>query len=156
MSDTHELKQKFWKALADSPYTFLQLDAEPATAVPMTATLDRDADSAIWFFTKKDHALAAGGPATATFVGKGHQMFARFGGTLATEHSRDRLDKQWSKQIEAWYPQGKEDPTLLLLRMDLGQAEIWNSDLGVIDEVKMMLGFDVRSEAKDEHTKAPL
>lgn len=156
MSDMHELKQKFWKALADSPYTFLQLDAAPTTAVPMTATLDRDADSAIWFFTKKDHALAAGGSATATFVGKGHQMFARFGGTLVAEHSRDRLDRQWSSQIEAWYPQGKQDPNLLLLRMDLGRAEIWNADLGVIDEVKMMLGFDVRGEAKDEHTTTAL
>jgi general stress protein 26 len=156
MSDAHELKQKFWKALADSPFTFLQLDAAPATAVPMTATLDRDADSAIWFFTKKDHVLAAGGPATATFTSKGHQMFARFGGTLVTEHSRERLDKQWSKPIEAWYPQGKEDLNLLLLRMDLGQAEIWNADLGVIDEVKMLLGFDVRAEARDEHTTTAL
>ena len=61
MSDTKELKQDFWTALADSPFIFLQLDSAPHTAVPMTAQLDKDADSAIWFFTAKDHVLAHGG-----------------------------------------------------------------------------------------------
>jgi len=156
MSNTHDLKQKFWRALADSPFPFLQLDADPATAVPMTAQLDPDADSAIWFFTGKDHAFAAGGPATATYAGKDHSMFVRFTGTLVTETSRERLDKEWSKPIEAWYPGGKDDPNLLMLRMDLGAAEIWNADLGIIDEVKMLLGFDTRAEARDEHTTTTL
>ena len=78
-------------------------------------------------------------------------MFARFSGILSEEASRERLDQFWSPIIEAWFPQGKDDPNLLLLRMDLGQAEIWNSDLGFIDNLKMLLGFDSREEAKKEH-----
>jgi hypothetical protein len=35
-----ELKQQFWEALADSPYLFLQLDADPMSAEVMTAELD--------------------------------------------------------------------------------------------------------------------
>ncbi len=156
MTDTADLKKKFWKSLADSPFLFLQLDAQPDTAVPMTAQLDKDANGAIWFFTGKDHAFAAGGSSTATFVGKGHDMFARFRGNLVTETSRERLDKQWNRVIEAWFPQGKDDPNLLMLRMDLGGIEIWNSDLGFIDNAKMLLGFDTREDAKQEHTKTIL
>ena len=156
MSDTDELKTKFWKALADSPFLFLQLDSDPDDAVPMTAQLDKDANHAIWFFTRKDHTFANGGPATATFAGKGHQMFARFSGTLTEETSEERLEKQWSKIVEAWFPGGKDDPNLLMLRMDLGQAEIWNSDLGFVDNAKMLLGFDVREEAREEHTATAL
>lgn len=152
MSTDTELKSRFWQALADSPFLFLQLDSAPARAVPMTAQLDKHADSAIWFFTTRDHALAAGGPATATFAGKGHEMFARFSGVLSEETSRERLDKQWSPTIEAWF-EGKDDPRLLMLRMDLGRAEIWNSDMGFIDNMKMLLGFDSREEAKDEHAE---
>ena len=59
MTSTRDLKQKFWKSLADSPFVFMELDADPAAAVPMTAQLDEDADSAIWFFTTRDHALAS-------------------------------------------------------------------------------------------------
>ena len=157
MTDTAELKHKFWKSLADSPFLFLQLDTDPRSAVPMTAQLDKDADSAIWFFTGKDRELAQGGPATATFSGSSNQIFARFSGTLTPELSRERLDKHWSQVIEAWFPGGKDDPNLLMLRMDLtGNAEIWNSDLGFYDNVKMLLGFDTREEAMKEHAETTL
>ena len=156
MTSTPELKKKFWKSLADSPFIFLELDADPKTAVPMTAQLDKDANGTIWFFTTKDHTFAHGGPATATFASKGHDMFARFSGVLSEETSRERFEKQWSKPVEAWFPGGKDDPNLLMLRMDLGNAEIWNSDLGFVDTAKMLMGFDVREDAKEEHTETAL
>ena len=155
MSNAKELKTKFWSSLADSPFVFLQLDADPETAVPMTAQLDKDADRTIWFFTGRDHPLVRMGPATATFVGKGHDMFARFTGTLSEETSRERLEKQWSPAVESWFD-GKDDPNLLMLRMDLGQAEIWNSDLGFIDNTRMLLGFEVENEAREEHVETAL
>jgi len=117
--------------------------------------LDEDANSAIWFFTRKDHPLAPGGPATATFSGKDNQMFARIEGTLTPETSRARLDQLWNTIIAAWFD-GKDDPQLLLLRMDLAHGEIWNSDLGLIDNVKMLLGFDVSAKAAREHTATAL
>ena len=95
------------------------------------------------------------GPATATFAGKDHDMFARFTGTLSEETSRERLDKQWSPAVESWFD-GKDDPNLLMLRMDLGQAEIWNADLGLIDTAKMLMGFEVEEEAREEHVETAL
>tara|TARA_A100001391_G_scaffold48774_8_gene29184 strand:- start:2358 stop:2828 length:471 start_codon:yes stop_codon:yes gene_type:complete len=156
MTDTAELKQRFWKTLADSPFVFLQHDGAPGTAVPMTAQLDKDANHAIWFFGSRSSDLAKGGPVTATFAGKGHEMFARFSGVLVEEPSSERLEHFWSKPVEAWYPQGKQDPNLILLRMDLGQAELWNSDLGFLDTARMLFGFDMREEAKDEHVETTL
>ena len=157
MTNTLELKHTFWKALADGPFLFLQLDADPHTAVPMTAQLDKEAEHAIWFFLSSDHTFAGGGPATATFASKGHDMFARFSGTLAPELSRERLDKEWSKQTEAWFPGGKDDPKLLMMRLDLtGEAEIWNADLGFVDGAKIAMGIDVREDAEKEHTQTTL
>ena len=157
MTNTLELKHKFWKALADGPFVFLQLDADTHTAVPMTAQLDEEADHAIWFFLSKDHTFARGGQATATFTSKGQDMFARFAGTLTPELSRERLDKGWSLQVEAWFPGGKDDPNLLMMRMDLtGEAEIWNADLGLTAGAKIMLGIDVRDESAKEHTQTRL
>lgn len=155
-ADPHKLKQKFWKTLDESPHLFLQLDADPHSAVPMSAQLDKHAHSAIWFFTRRDHLLAAGGPATATFAGKHHDMFARFSGVLVPETDRAVLDKHWSSIIDAWYPGGKDDPDLVMLRMDLGQAEIWNSDFGFLENTKMLMGFDMREEARDEHLETAL
>jgi general stress protein 26 len=155
MPDTDHLKSKFWTTLADSPFLFLQRDRDP-TAVPMTAQLDRDAHGTIWFFTSRTGPFAAAGPATATFAGKGHELFARFTGVLAEETDPARLERHWSPPIEAWFPGGRDDPDLLMLRMDLGQAEIWNADLGFIDTTKMLLGFDVRQDAADDHVEIAL
>ena len=150
-----ELKTKFWKALADSPFVFLERKEQPGDAVVMTAQLDKEANSEIWFFTRKDHHLAQMGPAFATFASKDHEIFARFEGVLVEETSRERLEKEWSNFVEAWFD-GKDDPNLLMLRMELGNAEIWNSDMGLLTNAKMMLGMDVRDEAGEHHTETAL
>lgn len=154
--DPEELKQKFWHALADSPFVFLERKEQPDEAIVMTAKLDRDANSAIWFFTKRDNQLARMGPAVCTFAAKGHQIFARFEGVLSEETSRERLEKEWDRMTAAWYDQGKDDPNLLMLRLDLGDAEIWDSDLGLYHNTKMLLGGDVRDEAAEHHTRTSL
>ena len=148
-----ELKQKFWRALADSPYLFLQVSGHSDTAVPMSPQLDKDANSSIWFFTHTKSKFAGLGPVTATFQGKGHDMFARFNGTLVKETSQERFDQFWNNFTEAWYDEGKNDPDLLFVRMDLGNAEIWDGDLGLLNTAKMALGMYVEDEAEERHVK---
>lgn len=143
-----ELKHKFWEAMTDSPVVMLQLDRDHDTAAPMTAQLDKNANHAIWFFAGRDSRFAEMGHATATFSSKGHDVFARFAGVLSEETDRARLDKQWNNFVEAWFPGGKNDPNLLMLRMDLGDASIWAGDVGVFNTVKMALGMDVTDTIK--------
>ncbi len=154
--DPKELRHKFWNAFADSPFVMLQLDSDPDGAAPMTAQLDPDANHAIWFFTSRDNRFATKGPATATFSSKGHDVFARFHGVLSEENSRERLDKQWSNFVEAWFPGGKDDPKLLMLRMDLGDASIWAGELGVIGMAKMAIGMDVRDKVAGQKVETNL
>lgn len=154
--DPQELREKFWKAVAESPFVILQLDSDPASAAPMTAQLDEDAHHAIWFFTSRDNHFAKAGEATGTFASKGHDVFARFAGTLTEETDRARLDKQWNNWVEAWFPGGKNDPNLLMLRMDLGDAAIWGGELGILNTVKMALGMNVTDDIKGGFTETTL
>lgn len=154
--DPEKLKTKFWTALADSPFLFLQLDSDSSSAVPMSPQLDKDAANAIWFFTHKQSAFTALGSATAIFESKGHDIYARFHGKLAIETSKERFDQFWSNFAEAWYDGGKDDPNILLLRMDLGAAEIWDGDMGLFDTAKMALGMDVREDASEHHAETRL
>lgn len=148
-----ELRKKFWLALADSPYLFLQLNGQSDTAVPMSPQLDKKVNSAIWFFTHTKSKFAALGPVTATFQGKGHDMFARFDGILVKETSQERFDQFWNNFVEAWYDEGKNDPDLLFVRMDLGNAEIWDGDVGLLNTARMALGMDIHDEAEERHVK---
>ena len=141
-----ELKEKFWKTLSASPFVMLQLDADPDSAAPMTAQLDKHANHAIWFFTSPDNRFAALGPATATYSGKGHELHARFAGNLVEETDQARKDAMWNNFVEAWFPEGKA--SALMLRMDLADASIWSGEMGVFNTAKMMLGMNVRDDMK--------
>lgn len=152
----HELKQKFWKELASSPFVMLQLDSDPDSAAPMTAQLDKDANHAIWFFAYRTNRFAKMGPATATFSSNGHDLFARFHGTLVEETSRERLEKEWSNMVEAWFPGGKDDPKLMMLRMNLDTASIWDAELGLTSTAKLLLGKDVTGDVSDKHVETTL
>lgn len=152
--DPQELKDKFWKNLASDRTVMLQLDADPDSAAPMTAQTDKDANSAIWFFTNPDNRFASGGAATATFVSKGHDTYARFSGTLTEETSQERKDALWNNFVEAWFPEGKD--SALLLRMDLGDASIWAGELGAINTAKMFLGMNVRDDVKGGYAEVAL
>jgi general stress protein 26 len=156
-SDPQEIRKKFWKALDDSPFLMLALEQYAAEAVPMTAHLDPDANSSIWFFTSRRNHLAELGPAIANFASKDHAIFASFDGELVEETSQERLDRHWSNMIEAWFPDGKDSPDLVMLRMDLGNASIWDSqNMGIIGIAKMFLGMDVRDNARGGHIETIL
>jgi general stress protein 26 len=105
MSD--DIKKQFWKALADSPYVMVGKTGGGEHHIPMNAQLDKDADSAFWFFTSTDNRLANGGPAMAQFASKGHDLFACISGTLVRESDRAVLDKLWSNGVAAWYDGGR-------------------------------------------------
>ena len=154
--DPAELKEKFWSAMAESSLVMLQLDGDQDSAAPMTAQLDKDASSAIWFFTGRQSRFAALGLATVTYQSKGHDVFCRFSGTLSEETSRERLDMQWSNFVEAWFPSGKDDPNLLMMRMDLGAASIWAGKLGIINTARMILGIDVSETIKGGYAEVNL
>jgi general stress protein 26 len=153
---TQEMKTAFWQALAKSPFVMLTRDDDPASAAPMTAQLDKDANSAIWFFTSRDNRFAALGEATGVYAAKDHSLFARFAGTLVEEVSEAVKDRLWDNTVEAWFPKGKSDPNLLLIRMELGDASIWGAEMGTFNVIKMLLGQDVRHSVSGQHAETML
>jgi general stress protein 26 len=77
---------------------------------------------------------------------QGHDLFATVQGKLVKETSRERLDHFWSRPVEAWFPEGKDLPDVLLMRMELDQASLWDAHLGILGTVKMLMGADVRPD----------
>lgn len=154
----NKLREEFWHAFEDSPFIMIRLEGgQQGTAghhlhaEPMTAQLDRDAHHTIWFFVSRGNRIAAGGKAMAQFSSKGHDVFACLSGTLVEETDRARFDKHWSNTVEAWFPQGKNDPNLMMLRFEIDDAEVWTADPGVIGTFKLLTGSKVRSEEMGKH-----
>ena len=159
MTDTDRLKHKFWNELANSPFLFLQRDADPQTAVPMTAQLEHDERGPIWFFTSTDNALVgqAGTPrrAVAAFAAKNHALFASIGGSLVVDTDPAVVERLWNPFVAAWYT-GKDDPKLALLRLDPDQGEVWLNENNLLAGVKMLMGIDPKKDYRDKVAKVDL
>lgn len=156
MNDETAIKDRFWKELSESPFLMVGLENAHQHSLPMTAQLDKDANSAFWFYTSRDNRLAPGGPAMAQFAGKDHHLFACISGTLTEETDLSIIDAHWSNDVAAWYEGGRQDPNLLMLRFDLGDAEIWLADMTLKGVFKMLVGANVRSEVKGKHVEVSL
>jgi general stress protein 26 len=151
MTDTQQLKKDLWKRMTDSP--FLMVGLNGSAGEPLTAQLDKDQVDTLWFFIGKGNRLAKGGAALAQFVSKGHDFFASLTGSIAIDNDRGMIDKLWSNQVEAWFPKGKTDPDLALIRFDIADAELWETDMSLSGKLKMIFGGKIQPGEAGSHAK---
>lgn len=146
-----ETRETFWKAFADSPFIMMKLDNDTGHSEPMTAQLDKDAHHAIWFFCKRDNRIANGGRAMGQVATKGHDVFACISGNLIEEADRSIREAHWNRIVESWFPNGKDDPSVLMLRFDIEDSEVWIADMSIKGKFKMLTGQPIDSDEAGEH-----
>jgi general stress protein 26 len=154
MRNPQELEAKFWSALKSDMTLMLGLDGvEDGHARPMTAQVE-DSRSPIWFFTARDNTivknLGQGHRAIATFASKGHDLFATIHGDLRIDNDRAVIERLWNRFVAVWYEGGKDDPKLVLLRLDAEFAAIWLNESSVFTGIKLLLGRDPKEDYKDK------
>lgn len=146
-----DVQETFWKAFQASPFIMMKLTNAPGHAEPMTAMLDKDAHHAIWFFTKRTNRIGGGGPAMGQVITKGHDVFACIAGQLAEETNPTVREQHWTNAVEAWFPDGKDDPSVVMLRFDIEDAEVWTADMGLKGAFKLMTGTPIDPAEAGEH-----
>ena len=130
--DNQEAEQRLWKALETHHTGMLGVvGGKPHHFQPMTAFAERE-NRALWFFTRDDTDIVSqADEGKAMFVLQDDRMQACVGGRLVpVRNDRARIDKFWNPVVAAWYPGGKDDPNLILLRFDTEDAEVWLSQAG--------------------------
>jgi len=94
------------------------------------AVLDEPFEGSLWFFTadpspKTDDVARDSHVNVALSDGKSYLSLA---GTATVDHDQARIDKLWNPFVEAWFENGKNDPSVALLRVDATSAEYWSVD----------------------------
>jgi general stress protein 26 len=88
-------------------------------------------------FHQNQHGLGQGGGAGASEVlftvqSKDHELNACVGGHISLSDDGARMDKFWNPVVAAWFPEGRDDPQLTMLRLDGRDASVWLSETGPI------------------------
>lgn len=152
---SQDIKRDFWLTFARSPYLMVKLVGSADHALPMTAQLDEmlgpQRGGAIWFFTDVGNRLVPDGSAMAQYMSREHDLFACLSGRIVREEDPALIDHFWSNPVAAWYEKGREDPRMLMLRLDLEDIEIWTADMGLKGWFKLMTGRPIEPDEAGRH-----
>jgi general stress protein 26 len=148
--DTAKLREALFDALKDDRAGMLGLSGTGEHMQPMTHFTDREA-GCLWFITSRQTDLAhhlAIGPREAHFTARtgNGKIYACMSGHLTRAEDPEKLEELWSPMASMWFDGGKDDPDVLLLRMDLQEAAVWVNDAGAL-----RFGIEMVRGATSEH-----
>ncbi len=98
------------------------------TSRPM-ALQEVEFDGDLWFFAEQDApwlAHIAASPQVNVGVGSGG-TWVSLTGTARVVSDVAKKKELWNSGVEAWLPQGPEDPSVVLVKVDGDTAEYWDS-----------------------------
>jgi len=103
---------------------------------PMSSNGDIDADGDIWFFTSasshKVSEIEKRPKVNVSFADPDNQRYISVSGTAQLVRDREKIDELWRPEFKIWFPKGKDDPEVALLRIALEKAEYWDSPSSTI------------------------
>jgi general stress protein 26 len=101
------------------------------------AVLEDTFEGSVWFFTQdpspKSRDIASDPEVNVAYAdGKGYLSIA---GTATIDRSPTRIDQLWNPMAEAWFENGRDDPSVALVRVDARNAEYWSIDKPAVARV---------------------
>ncbi len=122
-----------------------------------------DDDLGIWFLSDQSSGkvVEIEERADVQLVFQDDTMFVAVTGVATVSKDRAKLEEVWGPEYQAWFPNGKDDPNIVLLHVQPQQAEYWDQSGGnrfkyVVQVVKAIATGNRPRMSNDQHGKARL
>lgn len=97
---------------------------------PMT-TLDIDDNGNVWFFTNKHTELGEetnqDEAVSLIYSDPKNNSYISVSGNASVVNDDKKKEELWNPMSKAWFPEGKEDPNLVVLKVTTNEAAYWDS-----------------------------
>jgi len=121
------------------------------------ATQQTEFDGTLWFFTKdnspKVAEVAHDQHVNLSYAKPDDELYISISGTARIVRDKQKVKELWNPFVKAWFPKGPEDPELVLLRVDPGQAEYWDSPSGTMVQLYGLVKAVVTGKPPTEATE---
>ncbi|MDB5261599.1 MAG: ral stress protein [Adhaeribacter sp.] len=85
----------------------------------------------LWFLTSSDSAksqeIRNESHVNLTYAQESDKLYVSVSGIATISRDRQKIEELWSAPFKAWFPEGKEDPNIVVLRVEITQAEYWDT-----------------------------
>ena len=121
--------RKFIKRTRIAMFTTVATDGRLRSR-PM-ANLKGGFDGDLWFVTRstapKAEEIKDNQHVNISYSDPEAERFVSISGLASLVREPARLEELWSRRLRAWFPAGKKDPELALIRVRIDRAEVWDS-----------------------------
>ncbi len=98
------------------------------------ATLKARFEGDLWFVTRasapKADEIKDNQNVNLAYSSPDDERFVSVTGTASLVRDPAKLQEMWSGRLKEWFPHGKKDPDLALIRVRVQQAEFWDPKTG--------------------------
>lgn len=134
-SDSLEKLREIIKDIDFCMLTTIDEDGDPHSR-PMSSNGDIDPDGDLWFFTQASSVKVAevehSPKVNVSFADPDKQRYVSVTGVAQLVRDRKKIDELWRPQFRMWFPEGKDDPEVALLKVSLEKGEYWDSSSSTI------------------------
>jgi len=106
------------------------IDGEELRARPMT-TSQMDEDGNLWFFsnefTAKTEEIMKEHHVNLSYADKASNSYVSISGTASMVQDKAKINELWNPILKAWFPNGKDDPDMTLIKVVPQSSEYWDS-----------------------------
>lgn len=119
--------------IADIPFAMLTTTDRHGRlhSRPMTPQRQEGDDGTLWFFTdRRTHGveeITLHPQVNVSFTDSGAHRYISCSGRAIVVDDRSQAQKFWKPQYAVWFPLGPDDPNLVMLRVEIEQADYWDS-----------------------------
>ena len=154
MQDTRqESIKKLNDLIEDIDFAMLTtIDGGHLRSRPMqTQTTEFDGD--LWFFTSsnthKTDEIEKDNRVNVSYAAPDSNTYVSVSGTAEIVKDREKIDEYWNDILKAWFPEGKDSPDLVLLKVKVEQAEYWDAPSSRIVQIAGFLKALATGERAD-------
>jgi general stress protein 26 len=128
--------QKLHDLIKDIDFAMLTtIDNGVLRSRPMQ-TQDFEFDGDLWFFTSsnthKTEEIEKDNRVNVSYASPESNTYVSVSGTAEIVKDQAKIDEYWNDILRAWFPEGKDSPDLVLLKISVEQAEYWDSPSSTI------------------------
>ncbi len=122
---------KLWAMIRKMRIAMMTTDDDGVLRSRPMAAVDRDFDGALWFLTHASSAKVSevqdDHRVNLSYADPSGQNYASISGRASVVRDKAQIAESWHESARAWFPKGKDDPDIALLRVTVDQGEYWDA-----------------------------
>ena len=127
-------QDKLWEKIKDIRIAMMTTQEADGTlrSRPMYTQEVEETPDHLWFFTRdnsgKVDEILSDANVNLSYADPSAQRYVSVSGRAILSRDKSKMEELWHPGLKAWFPDGLDDPTIALIKVDAEQAEYWEGE----------------------------